>query len=103
MTHNELKEYIGDKLNEQIPLLLEDETKANYVSVLAKMWSELQDYPENMLEWLTPAEFDEMFLTIYYACSRARHSITQGVNKEVKKYVKQADHEYQIAKEIQLG
>jgi hypothetical protein len=103
MTHEELKTALALRLQPAVELLLEDETKANYVSVLAKMWSELEDYPESELEWLDEAELDEMILTVYYALSRARHAITSGVNKEVKKYVKAADKDWQINKEISIA
>lgn len=100
MTHEEIKTYISEKLKDPISNLLEDETQANYVSILAKLYSELYDYEEEKLMWLTSEELDEMILTIYYGCSRARHAVTQNVNKEVKKYVKQAYHDWEINKEI---
>lgn len=91
MTHDEIRKHIQDILDRHYATLMDDDTRANYISVVAKIWHELSDISEAQLEWMDADDLDEMILTVYYALSRQRHAITSGVNKEVTKYVR---HEY---------
>lgn len=97
MKHEEIKRQIQDRIEQRYETLMEDDTQANYISVLAKIWSELSDIPESSLEWMDPKDLDELILTVYYALSRQRHAITAGVQKEVNKYVRHEQKDWEFA------
>jgi hypothetical protein len=91
MTHEQIRAQLLEILNKSWEDLLEDDTKCNYISVVAKIWHELSDIDESQLKWMKPKDLDELILTVYYALSRERHALSWGVNKQVVKYVR---HEY---------
>lgn len=97
MKHEEIKRQIQDRIEQRYQTLMEDDTQANYISVLAKIWSELSDISESNLEWMDPKDLDELILTVYYALSRQRHAITAGVQKEVGKYVRHEQKDWEFA------
>ncbi len=46
---------------------------------------------------MDPKDLDELILTVYYALSRQRHAITAGVQKEVNKYVRHEQKDWEFA------
>lgn len=97
MKHEQIREHIEKILTDRFSQLMEDDTQANYISVVAKIWCELSDIPEDNLEWMDVKDLDEMILTVYYALSRQRHAITAGVNREVSKYVRHEQKDWEFA------
>ena len=100
MTHNEIETYLKGILDKAYAELIDDATQANRISVIAKIYHELYQTPEENLQWLNEEELKEMILTVYYALSRQRHSITHGVKKEVKKYVKESYKDWKLLEEM---
>ena len=100
MTHEEIERYIKGILDKAYSELMDDVTQANRISVIAKIYHELYSTPEEDLLWLNEEELKEMILTVYYALSRQRHSITNGVSKEVKRYVKASYRDWKLLEEI---
>ena len=100
MTHNEIEAYLKGILDKAYAELMDDVTQANRISVIAKMYHALYQIPEENLRWLDEEELKEMILTVYYALSRQRHSITHGVDKEVKKYVKESYKDWKLLEEM---
>ena len=90
MTHEQIAAYMQPKLQQAFDDVMDDVTQANRLSVLAKIYHELYDTPEEKLQWLDDEELKEMILTIYYSLSRQRHALTSGVAKEVKNTSNQA-------------
>lgn len=97
MKHAEIREHIQKILDNKYSQVMEDDTQANYISVVAKIWSELYDISEDNLEWMDPKDLDELILTVYYALSRQRHAVTAGVNREVSKYVHHEQKDWEFA------
>lgn len=97
MTHEQIGAHIKAILDKRYEQLMDDDTQANYISVVAKIWSELSDISEDNLEWMDEKDLDEMILTVYYALSRQRHAITAGVNREVNKYVRHEQKDWEFA------
>ena len=100
MTHAEIEQYIKPILDGAYNELLDDVTKATYICVVAKLYHNLYEIPEDQLKWLNEEELREMILTIYYAVSRQRHALTVAVTKEVKKYVKSAYKDWRVLRDI---
>lgn len=97
MKHDAIRAHIQELIDKRSESLMEDDTQANYISVLAKIWSELSDISESNLEWMDLKDLDELILTVYYALSRQRHAITAGVQKEVSKYVRHEQKDWEFA------
>ena len=97
MKHEAIRVHIQELISRSAESLMEDDTQANDISVLAKIWSELSDIPENNLEWMDPKDLDELILTVYYALSRQRHAITAGVQKEVNKDGRHEQKDWEFA------
>ena len=100
MTHDEIEQYVKPILDDAYSQLMNDVTQANRISVIAKIYHELYETPEETLKWLDEDEFKEMILTIYYSLSRQRHAITSGVAKEVRKYVRQSYKDWKLLEEM---
>ncbi|MCI9041004.1 hypothetical protein [Dubosiella newyorkensis] len=100
MTHEEIAAYVQPILNEAFEEIMDDVTQANRISVIAKIYHELYEIPEDRLQWLDDEEMKEMILTIYYALSRQRHALTTGVAKEVKKYVKASYKDWKLLEDM---
>lgn len=100
MTHEEIGTYIQPILKQAFEEVMDDATQANRLSVLAKIYHELYDIPEDKLQWLDDEELKEMILTVYYALSRQRHALTLGVGKEVRKYVKASYKDWKLLKDM---
>ncbi|TGY66450.1 hypothetical protein [Dubosiella muris] len=100
MTHEQIAAYMQPKLQQAFDDVMDDVTQANRLSVLAKIYHELYDTPEEKLQWLDDEELKEMILTIYYSLSRQRHALTSGVAKEVKKYVKSSYKDWKLLEEM---
>lgn len=100
MTHEQIAAYMQPKLQQAFDDVMDDVTQANRLSVLAKIYHELYDTPEEKLQWLNDEELKEMILTIYYSLSRQRHALTSGVAKEVKKYVKSSYKDWKLLEEM---
>lgn len=100
MTHEQIAAYMQPKLQQAFDDVMDDVAQANRLSVLAKIYHELYDTPEEKLQWLDDEELKEMILTIYYSLSRQRHALTSGVAKEVKKYVKSSYKDWKLLEEM---
>ncbi len=96
MTHEQIAAYMQPKLQDAFNDLMDDVTQANRIAVLAKIYHELYDTPEDKLDWLDEEELKEMILTIYYSVNRQRHAVTSAVAKEVKKYVKSSYKDWKL-------
>lgn len=100
MTHEQIAAYMQPKLKQAFDDVIDDVTQANRLSVLAKIYHELYDIPEDKLQWLDEEELKEMILTIYYSISRQRHALTSSVAKEVKKYVKSSYKDWKLLEDM---